>query len=123
MTLRYLVLISAFALSMCGIIGYAFADAAPSQYVGKSITYDLDSSMYVKDKIVYGLSGQIKYKIVSFDSKSGEFTLTKSVDLKSQDGTKFTATQDFRSRLDHPLSLFDIVSYIDPIFPGKRNSH
>ena len=119
MTLRYLVLISAIALSLCGVAGSVHADTAQSQYVGKHITYDLESYVYVKNKLVYELSGQVKYKIVSFDSKSGVFTLTKSMDLKSQDGAKFTTTQDFRSRLDHPLSLFDLTSYIDPIFPGK----
>lgn len=115
----YFVLISAIALSLCAVAVPAFADVAQSQYVGKHMTYDLESYVYAKNTLLYELSGQVKYKIVSFDSKSGEFTITKSVDLKSQDGTKFTATQDFRSRLDHPLSLFDTVSYIDPIFPGK----
>jgi hypothetical protein len=115
----YLTLISTIALLLCGVAVHAFADIAQSQYVGKHMTYDLESYVYAKNTLLYELSGQVKYKIVSFDLKSGEFTITKSVDLKSQDGTKFIATQDFRSRLDHPLSLFDTVSYIDPIFPGK----
>ncbi|MBI5146717.1 MAG: hypothetical protein HZA84_05805 [Thaumarchaeota archaeon] len=123
MTLRYLILISVIAAVMfCGSSAYVFADTTPiakQDYVGKHIIYKLDSSASVKNKLVQSVSGQIKYNIVSFDSKSGEFTLTRSVDLKSKDGTKFTTTQDIRSRLSDPLSLFDIVSYVDPIFPGK----
>ncbi|TBR22367.1 MAG: hypothetical protein EPO63_07450, partial [Candidatus Nitrosotenuis sp.] len=90
MTLRYLILISAIAAVMfCGSSAYVFADTAPiakQDYVGKHIVYKLDSSASVKNKLVQSVSGQIEYNIVSFDSKSGEFTLTRSVDLKSKDG-------------------------------------
>jgi len=109
-------------ISFYGSFAHVFADANPNlkqDYVGKHITYSLESSITIKNKLVQSVSGQIKYEIVSFDSKSGEFDLTKTVDLKYKDGKKFTTKQDLHSRLNNPLSLFDIVSYIDPLFPGK----
>ncbi|MGQ0605512.1 MAG: hypothetical protein ACT4OD_00960 [Candidatus Nitrosotenuis sp.] len=123
MTLGYLILISMVVIVLFyGSSAHVFADTNPNlkqDYVGKHITYSLESSITIKNKLVQSVSGQIKYEIVSFDSKSGEFTLTKTVDLKYKDGEKFTTKQDLRSRLNDPLSLFDIVSYIDPLFPGK----
>ncbi|TBR11593.1 MAG: hypothetical protein EPO62_01585, partial [Candidatus Nitrosotenuis sp.] len=89
MTLRYLILISAIVAVMFCSSAHVFADTAPiakQDYVGKHVIYKLDSSTYVKNKLVQSVSGQIEYNIVSFDSKSGEFTLTRSVDLKSKDG-------------------------------------
>jgi hypothetical protein len=121
MIIGYLSAILIIALSVCGVTEYVFADAAStqSQYVGKYIVYELDSSTYVQNKLVYSVSGQIKYDVVSFDSKSGEFTLNRLVDLQYDDGTKLSDAQKIHSRLNHQFSLFDIASYVDPLFPGK----